>query len=116
MLFRSVNRQRPHWLITTRGRTHRALVLPAPIAPLAAHMLEKVPPDTSRMLLCPMPGLLVKLHVGEGDRVEPGQPLASVEAMKMENLLRAARGGTVTRIGAREGDTLAVDQVILELE
>ncbi|HSG55160.1 MAG TPA: biotin/lipoyl-containing protein, partial [Paracoccaceae bacterium] len=111
-----IRRERPHWLITTRGRTHRALVLPAAVAPLAAHMLEKVPPDTSRLLICPMPGLLVRLHVAAGDRVETGQMLASVEAMKMENLLRAARGGTVARVAAAEGETLAQGAVILELE
>ncbi len=111
-----IRRARPHWLITTRGRKHRALVLPAAVGPLAAHMLEKVPPDTSRLLICPMPGLLVRLHVAAGDRVEPGQVLASVEAMKMENLLRAARGGIVARIAAIEGETLAQGAIILELE
>ena len=79
-------------------------------------MLEKVPPDTSKMLLCPMPGLLVALHVGEGDAVEAGQPLATVEAMKMENILRAEKSGTIARINAAEGETLVVDAVILELE
>ncbi|MCL6251510.1 acetyl/propionyl/methylcrotonyl-CoA carboxylase subunit alpha [Altererythrobacter sp. KTW20L] len=111
-----VRRERPHWHITTRGRRYKVLVLPAAVAPLAAHMLEKVPPDTSRLLTCPMPGLLVRLHVAEGDRVEPGQMLASVEAMKMENLLRATRGGTVARIAVKEGETLARGAVILELE
>jgi propionyl-CoA carboxylase alpha chain len=116
MLGLQVCRERPHWRITTRGRRYKALVLPAAVAPLAAHMLEKVPPDTSRLLTCPMPGLLVRLHVAEGDRVEPGQMLASVEAMKMENLLRATRGGTVARVAAAEGETLARGALILELE
>ena len=79
-------------------------------------MIEKEPPDTSKLLLCPMPGLLVKLHVGEGDKVEAGQPLATVEAMKMENILRAEKAGTVATINANEGETLVVDAVILELE
>ncbi len=104
------------WTITTHGATHRALVLPARIAPLAQHMLEKVPPDLSKYLICPMPGLLVTLQVGEGDQVEPGQPLATVEAMKMENILRAQKAGTVKELRAKEGDSLAVDQVILELD
>jgi len=104
------------WLITTHGRTHRARVLPARLAALAARMPEKVPPDLSRLLLSPMPGLLVRLHVREGDRVEPGQPLATVEAMKMENILRAQRAGTVRAVAASEGMTLAADAVILELE
>ncbi|MFA9201250.1 MAG: biotin carboxylase N-terminal domain-containing protein [Cypionkella sp.] len=102
--------------MTTRGAQHDVRVLPAHAAPLAAHMLEKVPPDLSKFLICPMPGLLVALHVGEGDTVQPGQPLATVEAMKMENILRAEKAATVTRINAAQGASLAVDEVILELE
>ena len=79
-------------------------------------MIEKVPPDLSKFLICPMPGLLVALHVGEGDRVEAGQPLAVVEAMKMENILRAEKAGTIGKINAKAGDSLAVDAVILEME
>src|SRR5690606_6596967 len=79
-----VAREGLDWLITTHGRANGARVLPAHLAPLAAHMIEKAPPDLSRFLLSPMPGLLVTLHVAEGERVEPGQPLATVEAMKME--------------------------------
>lgn len=83
-------------------------------ARLAHHMPVKVPPDTSKFLLCPMPGLVVSLAVVEGDTVKAGQPLAVVEAMKMENVLRAERDGTVAKIAAKPGDSLAVDQVILE--
>ena len=79
-------------------------------------MIEKLPPDLSRLLICPMPGLLVKLHVAEGEEVQPGQPLATVEAMKMENILRAEKQAVVARLNAAEGDSLAVDAVILELE
>ena len=79
-------------------------------------MIEKVPPDLSKYLLCPMPGLLVALHVGAGDKVEAGQPLAVVEAMKMENILRAEKAGVVKSIEAQTGASLAVDAVILELE
>jgi propionyl-CoA carboxylase alpha chain len=111
-----VGRDGVRWRITTHGAEHRALVLPARVAPLTRHMIEKVPPDLSRFLICPMPGLLVSLHVGEGDAVVPGQPLATVEAMKMENILRAEKAGTVKEVRASEGDSLAVDQVILELE
>jgi propionyl-CoA carboxylase alpha chain len=111
-----VGRDGVHWRITTHGAEHRALVLPAAIAPLTEHMIEKVPPDLSKFLICPMPGLLVSLHVGEGDAVVPGQPLATVEAMKMENILRAEKAGTVKELRASEGDSLAVDQVILELD
>jgi propionyl-CoA carboxylase alpha chain len=111
-----VGRQGADWLITTHGRRHRARALPARLAPLAAHMIEKTPPDLSRFLLSPMPGLLVALHVKAGDRVEAGQPLAVVEAMKMENILRAHHGGTVKAVMAEAGASLAADAVILELE
>ena len=104
------------WALTTRGRTHKGLAVPARLSPLLDHMIEKEPPDLSKMLICPMPGLLVKLHVAEGDEVQPGQPLATVEAMKMENILRAEKEGTISSINAAEGDSLAVDEVILELE
>jgi len=104
------------WRMTTRGASHEALVLPAKVAPLTAHMIEKIPPDLSKMLICPMPGMLVKLHVAKGEEVQPGQPLATVEAMKMENILRAEKEGTIAAINASEGESLAVDAVILELE
>jgi propionyl-CoA carboxylase alpha chain len=106
---------RTGYAITTRGAKHALRVLPAHVAPLARHMIEKVPPDLSKFLICPMPGLLVALHVAEGEEVQPGQPLATVEAMKMENILRAEKAGTVSRINAEQGASLAVDEVILEL-
>ncbi|WP_126173536.1 acetyl-CoA carboxylase biotin carboxylase subunit [Altericroceibacterium xinjiangense] len=102
--------------LTTRGARHDVRVLPAHAAPLARHMIEKEPPDLSRFLICPMPGLLVGLHVAEGDQVEPGQPLATIEAMKMENILRAEKSGVVTAIRAAQGESVAADAVILELE
>jgi len=83
---------------------------------LSRHMIEKVPPDLSKYLICPMPGLLTALNVGEGEHVEAGQPLAVVEAMKMENILRAEKAGTVKTVSAKPGDSLAVDAVILEFE
>lgn len=83
---------------------------------LAALMPEKLPPDTSKMLLCPMPGLIVKVDVAEGDEVQEGQALCTVEAMKMENVLRAEKKGKVTKINAEAGDNLAVDDVIMEFE
>ena len=85
-------------------------------AELAALMPEKLPPDTSKQLLCPMPGLVVKIDVAEGDEVQEGQALCTVEAMKMENILRAERKGTVKAINAEAGDSLAVDAVIMEFE
>ena len=85
-------------------------------AELAALMPEKLPPDTSKVLLCPMPGLIVKVDVAVGDVVQEGQALCTVEAMKMENILRADRKGTVSKINASAGDSLAVDDVIMEFE
>jgi propionyl-CoA carboxylase alpha chain len=102
--------------ITTRGAIQKVGILPTRLAPLASHMIEKIPPDLSRFLICPMPGLLVSLNVAEGDKVEMGQPLAVIEAMKMENILRAEKSGTVKAVNATAGQSLAVDAVILELE
>jgi propionyl-CoA carboxylase alpha chain len=111
-----VARKGRHWRLTTRGASHLVEILPEHVALLSRHMIEKVPPDLSKYLICPMPGLLTALHVGEGDRVEAGQPLAIVEAMKMENILRAEKAGTVKKVDANPGDSLAVDAVILEFE
>jgi len=83
-------------------------------AELVALMPEKVAADTSKFLLCPMPGLVKAIHVGEGQDVQAGDALAVVEAMKMENILRAERDGKVKKINAQPGDSLAVDAVILE--
>jgi propionyl-CoA carboxylase alpha chain len=85
-------------------------------AELAALMPEKLPPDTSKMLLCPMPGMIVKVDVEVGQEVQEGQALCTVEAMKMENILRAERTGIVLQINAGAGDSLAVDDVIMEFE
>ncbi|MGI9411371.1 MAG: biotin/lipoyl-containing protein, partial [Hyphomicrobiaceae bacterium] len=83
-------------------------------ADLIALMPEKQVPDTSRFLLCPMPGLVKSITVEEGQAVKAGDALAIVEAMKMENILRAERDATVATIKAKEGDSLAVDAVIME--
>ena len=85
-------------------------------AELAALMPEKVAPDTSKLLLCPMPGLIVKVDVEVGEEVQEGQALCTVEAMKMENILRAEKKGVVSKINASAGDSLAVDDVIMEFE
>jgi propionyl-CoA carboxylase alpha chain len=102
--------------MTTRGAIHKVACLPTRIVGLTQHMIEKVAPDLSRFLICPMPGLLVSLNVGEGDKVEAGQPLAVVEAMKMENILRAEKSGTVKTVNAKAGESLRVDAIILEME
>ena len=101
-------------LLTTRGASHKCRVLTPRAADLARHMIAKVPPDMSKYLLCPMPGLVVSIAVAEGDRVEAGQQLATVEAMKMENILRAEKSGVVAKLLAKPGDSLAVDAVIME--
>ena len=99
-----------------RGVIRRAQVLPPRSAALLALMPEKQVSDTTRLLLSPMPGLLSSVAVSQGQEVKAGEPLAVVEAMKMENILRAERDGRVARIRANPGDSLAVDQVILEFE
>ncbi len=89
-------------------------VMSPAIAALDALMPEKIPPDTSKMLLCPMPGLVVSIAVEEGQEVKAGETLAVVEAMKMENILKAERDLTVDKLNAKPGDSLAVDAVIME--
>jgi propionyl-CoA carboxylase alpha chain len=83
---------------------------------LAQYMIKKDPPDTSKILMCPMPGLIVKIDVEVGDLVQEGQALCTVEAMKMENILRAERSTRVKKINANAGDSLAVDETIMEFE
>ena len=102
--------------IRTRGADLKVHVRTPRQAELALLMPEKVAPDTSKLLLCPMPGLIVKVNVAEGDEVQEGQALCTVEAMKMENILRAERKGKVVKINAAPGDSLKVDDVIMEFE
>ena len=102
--------------LRSRGADLKVHVRSPRQAELADLMPEKLPPDTSKMLLCPMPGLIVKINVAEGDEVQEGQPLCTVEAMKMENILRAERKGVVAKVNAGPGDSLAVDDVIMEFE
>ena len=99
-----------------RGADVKCHVRTPRAAELAQLMIEKLAPDTSRYLLCPMPGLVVKIMVAVGDAVQEGQSLATVEAMKMENILKAERRGVVKAIAAVEGSSLRVDDVIMEFE
>ena len=99
--------------------THAGIVVPVRVytereAELAAIMPEKKAADTSKTLRCPMPGLVRLIHVEEGQEVKAGEALCVVEAMKMENILRAERDATVKAIKAKPGDSLAVDAVIME--
>ncbi|WP_341234903.1 acetyl/propionyl/methylcrotonyl-CoA carboxylase subunit alpha [uncultured Sulfitobacter sp.] len=102
--------------IRARGADLKVHVRNPRQAELARLMPEKLPPDTSKLLLCPMPGLVVKIDVEVGDEVQEGQNLCTIEAMKMENILRAEKKGTVSKINASAGDSLAVDDVIIEFE
>jgi len=102
--------------IRSRGAELKVHVRSPRQAELARLMPEKLPPDTSKLLLCPMPGLIVTVAVEEGQEVQEGQALCTVEAMKMENILRAEKKGVVAKINAGPGDSLAVDDVIMEFE
>lgn len=102
------------WIIRQLGCEVSVRIMSPRAAELYALMPIKAPPDMSKFLLSPMPGLLVTLLVDAGEEVEPGQDLAIVEAMKMENVLRAERAVTVAAVLAQAGDNLAVDQPILE--
>ncbi|WP_445943179.1 ATP-binding protein, partial [Roseicyclus sp.] len=100
--------------IRTRGADLKVHVRTPRQAELARLMPEKLPPDTSKFLLCPMPGLIVKIDVDIGQEVQEGQALCTIEAMKMENILRAERRGVVAAITCAPGDSLAVDEIIIE--
>ena len=102
--------------LSYQGTTLVAHVFTRREAELVAMMPEKVPADTSKFLLCPMPGLLKHVYVAQGDEVQAGDQLVVVEAMKMENLLRAERSATVKSVNAKAGDSLSVDEVIIEFE
>ncbi|MAT52411.1 MAG: acetyl/propionyl-CoA carboxylase subunit alpha [Porticoccaceae bacterium] len=111
-----VDREGIHYRLFHRGAEFKALVVTPTTASLNGYMLEKVPPDLSKFLLSPMPGLLVTLKVAVGDEVKAGEELAVVEAMKMENSLRATQDGKVKEVLAEAGASLTVDQPIIEFE
>ena len=111
-----LDREGTHYRLSHRGAQIDALVLTPRAAELSEYMLEKIPPDLSKFLLSPMPGLLVRLGAKIGDTVKAGEELAVVEAMKMENSLRAEEDIVIANVLAEQGDTLAVDQPILEFE
>ncbi len=109
-----IERTSTGWRLDHGGHRAEVSVLSPRVDELMARMPVKPPPDTSRFLLSPMPGLLVSLAVDVGQDVKAGEVLAVVEAMKMENVLRAERDGVVGKLHAKPGDSLAVDQHILE--
>ena len=102
------------YLLSYRGVVRDAHVFTAREAEFAKMMPEKAAADTSKKLLCPMPGLVISISAVEGQEIKAGEQLAIVEAMKMENILRAERDVTVTKVHAKKGDSLAVDAVIME--
>jgi propionyl-CoA carboxylase alpha chain len=109
-----VSRERGGYRLSQGGSSLVAAVRRPEAARLASLMPKKAAADMSKFLLCPMPGLIVSVNVSEGQEVKAGETLAVVEAMKMENVLRSEHDGTVKKIEVRKGDTLAVDDVILE--
>ncbi len=111
-----VSRSGTGWRLRRRGIDVVAHVRSPRVAELAKLMPVKLPLDTSKVLICPMPGVVTSILVKVGDTVEIGQSLAIVEAMKMENVLRAERKNTVKRVVATAGDSLAVDELIMEFE
>jgi propionyl-CoA carboxylase alpha chain len=111
-----VDRRGVTYRLFHRGAETDVLVASPTAAALSQHMLVKKPPDLSKFLLSPMPGLLVRLAVSEGQEVKAGEELAVVEAMKMENSLRASSDGVVARVLATQGQSLVVDQPIVEFE
>jgi len=104
------------WLVTRGGSVIRFLLVAPHVAELQRLMPHKPPPDMSRFLLSPMPGLLMRVCVEAGDHVEAGQDLAVVEAMKMENILNARQSGVVKTIAKQAGSSLAVNDIIMEFE
>lgn len=104
------------WQLTHNGYVSSITIFTERLAEFSRLMPVKIPPDLSKFLISPMPGLLVKLNVAEGDKVEAGQELVVVEAMKMENSLLAEQDGIVAKINAATGDSLAADEAILEFE
>ena len=111
-----VRRKKPRYQLIHKGKIAIALISEKRVAELNELMPEKIPQDMSKFLLSPMPGLLIKVCVEEGQEVKTGEELAVVEAMKMENSLRASKDLKIKSILGSEGDNLSVDQKILEFE
>jgi len=111
-----IDRRGIGYKIFSKGCEFDVKVLTQRTVELNRHMIEKAPPDLSRFLLSPMPGLLVTLRVEVGQEVKAGEELAVVEAMKMENSLKAIANGVVKEVRAAVGDSLKVDQPIIEFE
>ena len=111
-----VERNDVKYTLVLDGAHYECMVLSPLGAELQRRMLKKVPPDTSKLVMSPMPGLLTNISVKVGEAVTAGQKLAAIEAMKMENTLVAAQDGVVAEICANVGESLAVDQLIIRFE
>jgi len=111
-----VERKGVKYALVLDGAHYECMVLSPLGAELQRRMLVKVPPDTSKLVMSPMPGLLTNISVRVGEAVTAGQKLAAIEAMKMENTLVAAQDGVVAEICANVGESLAVDQLIIRFE
>ena len=103
------------FVIRHRAARARVMVLTPASADLHQRLPAKAPPDTSRLVLSPMPGLIVSMDVGPGEEIKAGQVICVVEAMKMQNIIRAERDGVIARLGAAAGDSVAADDVLAEL-
>ncbi len=112
----SIQRNGPKFKINHKGSMIDLLVLSERHSELNKIMIPRKKVDTSKFLLAPMPGLLVSLPVKNGDSVDENQPLAIIEAMKMENIIKSDKKVKIKKINCKEGDSLEVDQVILEFE
>ena len=112
----AVDRVIEGYVLTGNGAALEACVRTKRAQELMAYMPEKDDGSTDKALLCPMPGVVVSVQVAEGDQVKLGQPLAVVEAMKMENILRAEKDVTIAKVLVQAGDALAVDDVMIEFE
>ncbi|MCD2316843.1 acetyl/propionyl/methylcrotonyl-CoA carboxylase subunit alpha [Sphingomonas sp. IC-11] len=104
------------FILHTRGARHKVRVLPQRIAGYTRHLIDPLPANTGKIVTAPMPGLLVRLDVSVGENVAAGQALGVIEAMKMENVLRAEADGTVAALRVAAGESVVVDQVLIELE
>ncbi len=116
LLYFSIKRNGPKFTINHKGALNQIVVLSKRHAELNKIMIPRLEEDNSKYLMAPMPGLLVSILVKENEEIEENQPLAVVEAMKMENIIKSEKKTKVKKINCKEGDSLEVDQIILEFE
>ncbi len=116
LLYFEISRNGPYYSVSHHGNKYNLIVLSNRHSELNALMLKRKEKDTSKFLMSPMPGLLVSVMVKEGQKVQAGEALAVVEAMKMENILKAEKDAIVKEIFSKVGDSLIVDQNIIEFE